>query len=66
MSTAPSLSASLGLSIRFWLSAFSTMIVTAFSGPAIRGSSCVPPQPGRIPRNTSGCDIPAALDARVR
>ncbi len=41
-------------SIRFWRIGFSTMNVTAVCGPTSRGTSCVPPQPGMIPRKHSG------------
>ena len=62
----PSSAACAGCSIRFWFNAFSTITVTAFSGPAILGSNWVPPQPGRMPRKHSGSAIMAALAASVR
>ena len=53
-SAMPSLKACGPLSMRFWFIAFSTMTVTALSGPIRLGSSWLPPQPGMSPRNTSG------------
>ena len=39
---------------RFCLSGLSTMSFTAALAPTRRGTSCVPPQAGKSPRNTSG------------
>ena len=49
-------------SVRLFLSGFSTMTLSAFSMPIRFGSSSAPPQPGMMPRNTSG----SAMAARRR
>ncbi len=38
----------------FWRSGFATISFTAWAGPISCGASWVPPQPGMIPRKTSG------------
>ena len=53
-STSPSSCASAPLSSLFWRSGFVMISRIAASTPAIRGTSCVPPQAGKSPRNTSG------------
>jgi len=40
--------------MRFWRIGLATMNFTAVSTPTSRGTSCVPPQAGRIPRKHSG------------
>ena len=58
-SAIPSEKACAPSSMRFWLSGFSTMILSAWAGPIRCGSRYVPPQPGSSPRKHSG--IPAAV-----
>ena len=53
-------------SMRFCRSGFSTMNLTASSAPTSCGTSCVPPQPGMRPRNTSGHAKWRTDDAIVR
>ena len=50
----PSSKTSAAFSIRFCRSGFETITLIAASGPASFGRSCVPPQAGKRPRNTSG------------
>ena len=58
----PSSRASAGLSILFCISGFSTMTFAASITPIRFGSSCVPPQPGTRPSDTSGSASAAAPD----
>ena len=53
-SAKPSSKASGPVSIRFWRIGFATTNLTAVSAPTRRGTSCVPPQAGTIPRKHSG------------
>nr|BFF13920.1 hypothetical protein GCM10025699_52230 [Microbacterium flavescens] len=65
-STIPSSRACAGFSVRLFFSGFSTMTRSAFSMPIRLGSSQAPPQPGMIPRKTSGRAIAAADESTVR
>ena len=65
-SAMPSSKASAGLRVRLFLSGFSTTTLRAFSMPMRLGSSQAPPQPGMMPRKTSGRARAAALESSVR
>ena len=55
-----------GFSIRFCLSGFEMTTSSAFSMPMRFGSRYAPPQPGMMPRKTSGSAIAAAEASTVR
>ena len=65
-SASPSSTAWPARSIRFCFSGFVTISSTAAAAPTRRGASWVPPQPGMIPRKTSGKPMWRTERARVR
>jgi hypothetical protein len=65
-SAMPSSMTSAAFSVRLFLSGFSMTTLRAFSMPMRFGSSHAPPQPGMIPRKTSGSATAGTDSSTVR
>ena len=62
----PRSNACCGLSVRFCFSGFEMITSSAFSMPIRFGNRYAPPQPGTMPRKTSGSAMAAAEESIVR